>query len=71
MSTDTGVIPITAAANIGPYSDIIHQEELQAAAQTKAAAAEATVSKATTAAAVSTETDPAKIAGSTTTTGGM
>ena len=60
----TGLIP-TAAANIGPYSDIIHQEELQAAAQTKAAAADAAVSKA-----VLTETDHAKIsAGSTTTTG--
>jgi hypothetical protein len=60
-----GLVPI-AAANIGPYSDIIHQEELQAA--TKAAitkAASDSASKATSL--ILTETDRAKIAGLTTT----
>ena len=60
-----GLVPI-AAANIGPYSDIIHQEELQAA--TKAAitkAASDSASKATSL--ILTETDRAKIACLTTT----
>jgi hypothetical protein len=66
----TGLVPI-AAANIGPYSDIIHQEELQAAtkaaaaAQTTKAAADAAVSKAVSSILLK-ETDRAKIAGSTT-----